>query len=157
MSNIKTLNRGGRKPRAKNKATIAKEALASAAVKALSERLSPEAISGMTPLQVMLAIMTASFEAGDLATARICAESAAPYCHARKSPEAMQAELPDDLLPDRRRRQTPMTFRSIRYSGTLSRRFASSINILPHEKFRFVQSVNECIGIARNGAARCKR
>ena len=100
MGNIATLSRKGRKPGARNKATLAKEALASAAVKALSERLSPEQIAAMTPLNVLLSIMAAAFEAGDLGTARICAEAAAPFCHARVTPTSAPVALPADLLPD---------------------------------------------------------
>lgn len=100
MSNIATLNRSGRPPGAKNKSTLAKEALASAAVQALTEKLTPEEIAAMTPLQVLLACMAASFQAGDLAAARVAAAEAAPYCHSRVTPVAPVAELPPELQGD---------------------------------------------------------
>jgi len=54
----------------------------------------------MTPLSVLLSIMSASFQSGDLATARICAEAAAPFCHSRMSSAAPETQLPPELTPD---------------------------------------------------------
>lgn len=95
------LNRRGRPPGTRNRATIEREAAARAAAAAIAAGLGDAAAADMTPLQVLLLVMKSCLSIGDMAGARAAAEAAAPYCHPRKSAEAApQALLPADLLPD---------------------------------------------------------
>lgn len=98
MSNIATLNRKGRKPGATNLKTRAQEAMQRAAAASLAAGVAE--LATMTPLDCLLAIMRASFAAGDLQTARQAAESAAGYCHARRSPVADDVSIPPELQAD---------------------------------------------------------
>nr|WP_294529268.1 hypothetical protein [uncultured Rhodopila sp.] len=100
MSNIKTLNRKGRKPGATNLKTREKAAMQSEAVKLLASTLSDAEIKTMSPLDVLLACMQAAFASGDLDRARMCASEAAPYVHSRVTPIAPETAIPDDLAPD---------------------------------------------------------
>ena len=75
---LANLNRKGRQPGAKNKTTVAREALASAAIVLLAEKLTPEQLAEITPLHVLLSVMAAQFQAGDLLAAANVAEKAAP-------------------------------------------------------------------------------
>ena len=100
MANIENLNRKGRKPGAKNRSTVAREMLASEAVQILAEKLTPDAINDLTPLEVLLAVMQTKFQAGDLMSAANVAEKAAPYVHMRKGGAAGENPIPPELLPD---------------------------------------------------------
>lgn len=101
MANIHNLSRAGRKPGARNRATIAREALQAEAIKLLAKEIGRDEVTALSPLDVLLACMHAAFRAGDLAGARVAAEAAAPFCHARKSPASGDnLGLPPELQPD---------------------------------------------------------
>lgn len=99
-ASVANLNRGGRKPGQTNLATRQKQALATAAALALAGQLDDAAVNTMTPLAVLMAIMRASFASGDLQTARIAAEAAAPFVHSRKSTTQDDPGIPAALMPD---------------------------------------------------------
>ena len=100
MSSNANLNRNGRKPGVKNKATVAREAAARTAIVAVTSKLAPEAVAKMTPLDVLLFCMAAHLQAGNLEAAASAADRAAPFCHARRQAEPVEAALPIELLPD---------------------------------------------------------
>lgn len=87
-------------PGAKNRSTLAKEAVERAAVVAVTANLSPEAFATLTPLEVLLAVMAAKMASGDLMAAANIAEKAAPYVHARKSANPTDTVIPAELMPD---------------------------------------------------------
>ena len=94
------LNRAGRPPGTKNRATVQREELARSVAVAIATKLTSDEIATITPLQVLLMIMRVQLEKGDLAGAVSCAEKAAPFCHSRIGQTGMDAPLPEDLLPD---------------------------------------------------------
>ena len=95
-----SLNRAGRPPGTKNKATVAREELAKSVAHAVTASLTSDDIATITPLQVLLMVMRTQLEKGDLAGAVSCAEKAAPFCHGRVGHAVADDPLPADLLPD---------------------------------------------------------
>lgn len=100
MANIQNLRRTGRKPGAKNRATVAREAATAAIMAALTDKLTPEEISSLTPLQIMTMVMVSEFKAGNLVSAANIAEKVAPYMHPRMSAAPLATEIPSDLSGD---------------------------------------------------------
>jgi hypothetical protein len=74
---------GGRKKGTPNRATQASAKAIADAMVALG--LTPDRVSGLTPLQMMLVIAEMRFTAGDHAGALAAAQAAAPYVHAKLS------------------------------------------------------------------------
>jgi hypothetical protein len=100
MPNNQNLCRTGRKPGAKNRKTVAREMAASAAIAALVEKLSPDEIAALRPLDVLATVMIMLFRSGKLMDAANVAEKLAPYTNARIGAAAVGSEIPADLLPD---------------------------------------------------------
>src|ERR1017187_10019958 len=100
MPNIQNLRRTGRKPGAKNRKTIAREMAASAAIAALVDKLSPDEIAALQPLEVLATVMIMLFRSGKLMDAANVAEKLAPYTNVRMSAAAADLLIPADLLPD---------------------------------------------------------
>ena len=105
MSNINPdqshLNRRGRRPGSRNRATIEREEAARAVAAAIAAGLGEAAAADLSPLQMLLLVARSCLASGDLAGCRAASEAAAPYMHARMSATAGDPPpLPDDLLPD---------------------------------------------------------
>jgi hypothetical protein len=100
MSNVKTLNRGGRKPGATNLKTREKAALQAAVARALADRAMSEDVAALSAADVLRNIMHMCYQSGDYAGARVAAAELIPFTHARVSPTAPDPVLPDDLRPD---------------------------------------------------------
>jgi hypothetical protein len=98
-ASIQNLRRG-RALGAKNRATVARELAASAAVAALVEKLTPDEIAALTPKEVLASAMIMLFRQGRLIEAANVAEKLAPFIHSRMSPAAGYVPIPEDLLPD---------------------------------------------------------
>jgi len=79
--------RGGRQKGAKNKATIDREAKLAEARDRFLSGVTPEIIAAMSPLDVMLHAMQIEAQTGEWRMAAAMAKEAAPYLHAKKSPE----------------------------------------------------------------------
>ncbi len=90
----------GRKPGAKNKATIARELLANAAIEAVMAKLAPADTEALTPLEVMTIAMRVQMQAGDLMAAVSVAERLAPYLHPKVTQGVYTPPMPADLLSD---------------------------------------------------------
>jgi hypothetical protein len=93
------LNRRGRKPGSRNKATLAREAEARAAAVALAEGLASETIAKLSPLETMLLAMRAQVTAGNLVSAANIAALAAPFIHGRVSAVMAPVPVPPELQP----------------------------------------------------------
>lgn len=94
------LNRAGRPPGTKNRATLAREEITRSIAIAIATKLTSDDIATITPLQVLLTAMRVQLQAGNLAGAVNCAALAAPFCHARPMSLGMDSPLPIDLQPD---------------------------------------------------------
>jgi hypothetical protein len=62
--------------------------------------MTPEALKSVSSLETLRICMVTALQRGDFEAARVAAAELAPYEFAKRSPEATQAELPSDLLPD---------------------------------------------------------
>lgn len=90
----------GRKPGARNKATIAREIAVSNAIEETLARLTQDEIQRLTPLEVMTLGMHLLLKAGNLMGAIATAEKLAPFVHPRVSAMEPMTALPADLQPD---------------------------------------------------------
>jgi len=97
---LENLRKGGRRPGIRNKATVARELAASAAIAALTEKLSADEIAALTPKEVLASAMIILFRQGRLIEAANVAEKLAPFVHPRVAPEQAGSTLPPDLTPD---------------------------------------------------------
>jgi hypothetical protein len=77
---------GGRQKGTPNKAKARLDATLAEATGWVTAGLSPSEIATMTPLQVMLHAMRFEVESGQLRSAALIAEKAAPYIHAKLAP-----------------------------------------------------------------------
>jgi hypothetical protein len=100
MANIQNLRRSGRKPGAKNRATVAREVATAAVMAALTEKLTPEEISSLSAVQIMTMVMISEFKSGNYMNAATVAEKLAPYTTPRVAAAAHTPEIPSDLLSD---------------------------------------------------------
>lgn len=92
--------RRGRALGARNKTTVARELAASAAIAALTEKLSADEIAALTPKEVLASAMIILFRQGRLIEAANVAEKLAPFVHPRVAPEQAGSAIPPDLEPD---------------------------------------------------------
>jgi hypothetical protein len=90
----------GRPPGRRNKATVARELLASQAIAEVMAKLGPADAERLTPLEVMTIAMRVQMQAGDLMAAVSVAERLAPYCHPKVTNSPYVAPVPADLAPD---------------------------------------------------------
>ena len=94
------LNRRGRPKGSRNRAIVARESAASAAMVEISKGLAAPEIANLSPLDLMLTAMRAYAAGGNLDAALSCAQMAAPFCHARMSPAGDDGGIPPELMPD---------------------------------------------------------
>ncbi len=100
MANIQNLSRKGRKPGARNRKTIAREMATAAVMAALTEKLTPEEIAALTPVQIMSMVMISEFKSGNYLNAANVAEKLAPYMHPRVASTSPETQIPADLLSE---------------------------------------------------------
>jgi hypothetical protein len=100
MEQIPKKKRGGRKPGQTNLKTRLLIAEQRVAINALAEKMTPEALKSVSSLETLRICMVTALQRGDFEAARIAAAELAPYEYAKRSPEAIPAELPADLKPD---------------------------------------------------------
>ena len=84
---------GGRVKGSLNKSTVNQMMSMNEAFKEIASELTRAEVDNISPKDVLLRIMRAAFNAGNINLAMAAAEKASPYCHARLANTTMEATI----------------------------------------------------------------